>query len=59
METKEQLEQKIEGLIGKLKNSPMGEKQDRSYELAQASVRYREVTGEYFRIENTDMGKFD
>lgn len=60
METeKQKLEDRIYNLIDKIKNSPLSEKKDWSYKLAEVSSEYKSLTGDYFKISDSAMGNFD
>lgn len=48
---KTKLEQKIMGLIHKMNNAPIGQKDQYAEKLGVASNEYKDLTGDYFRIE--------
>lgn len=54
---KERLEVKILGTINKIKNSPMSDKIKYSKQLEKYSKQYKELTGDYFRIETQGRGE--
>lgn len=56
---REEMESEIEDLIKGLKSSPLSEKNDYSLKLANASVKYKQITGQYYIIKDTAMGNFD
>lgn len=54
---KEKLERKIMGLIHRMNNSPLGEKEKYAKELGVVSNQYKDLTGDYFRIETWGQGE--
>lgn len=52
METeKEQLENKIANVVQLIKHSPIGEREEYLKSLRGYSREYRELTGEYYKVE--------